>query len=289
MKSNSILAILSMAACLGGPVSTAAPTADQVALKIDLVAWGESIPNLTLKAGRNNDPVTALAFRYSKPIAYTGPRVLEISQASGTPQQAAADATAQIPPELVARREDNPNLVALAMLPTDSKHVTVLLAPAAGGTFLAYVLDDDPTKLPLGRMRIHNLSPLPIALRCNNSSTSKLQPKQAAVVEPTNQEVIYELAYQKDDAWVEQENNIATVKEDEQVQLVVLKSDATFFTSNDGSRSGYLQTVILRRSKNDVGVLAELDAATKSTIVARNLAQEAEAEKNARKKPARKP
>ena len=290
MKSNLFLLVVPIVVGLCPATAAAAPsTADQVSMKIDLVAWGESIPGLSLKAGRGGEPVTALAFRYSKPLAYTGPCVLEISQVSGTAPQAAADATAQIPAELLARRKDNPNLVALAHLPGGSKHVTVLLAPAVGGTFLAHVLDDDPTKLPFGRLRIHNLSPDFIALRCNNTTTSKLKPKEAVVVEPKNQEVIYELAYQKEGEWVEQENNLASVKEDEQVQLVVLKSEASFFTSNDGSRSGYLQTVILRRSKTNVGVLAELDTATKTTIEARGKAQEEEAERNARRKPARKP
>ena len=94
------------------------------------------------------------------------------------------------------------------------------------------------------------------------------------------------MAYQKDGEWVEQENNIATVRADEQAQLIVLQSDASFFASNDGSHSGFLQTVVLRRSKKDFGTLAELDSAAKSAIVARNQAQEDAMERKMHKKPA---
>lgn len=253
-------------------------------MKIDLVAWGETITGLTFKSGSHSAPVTALAFRYSKPIAYSGPGILEISRAPGSSSpEVTAAATAQILPAITARRKDNPNLVALAILPAESKHVTVLLAPAAAGTYVAYVLDDDPSKLPLGRLRIHNLSPHLIAMRCNNTVTTKLQPKQAVVVEPKKREVIYELAYQKDGAWVDQENNIATVREDEQAQLIVLQSEAEFFTSNDGGRAGFLQTVILRRNKNSIA-LTEMDPAAKSALEERLKREEEETERKHRPK-----
>jgi len=300
MKYNIQLALLPIVACLSSALPASAQKAtQQVSMKIDVVSWGETIPGLTLKSNKAGTPVTALAFRYSKPVTYAGPNILEISQKpEGAPQPGApiaaptavpaaapADA-ASVLAAILTRRKDNPNLVALAPLPIDSKHVTVLLAPGAAGTFMAYVLDDDPSKLPFGRLRIHNLSPIFIAMRCNNATVSKLHTKDAVVVAPKNREVIYELAYEKDGEWVEQENNLATVKDDEQVQLVVLQSDATFFASTDGSRSGFLQTVILRRSKDDLGALADLDAATKAAIVARNLAQEEAAEHKGHSKPA---
>jgi hypothetical protein len=112
-----------------------------------------------------------------------------------------------------------------------------------------------------------------------------LLPKQAVVIEPKNREVIYELAYEKDGEWIEQENNIAMVRDDEQAQLVVLQSDASFFTSTDGSKSGYLQTVILRRSQTDYGVLRELTAAEKKALDEQNRKEEAEMEKRATQKP----
>ncbi len=326
MRSNIHSTLLPALACLcfASPAFAQKAT-QQVAMKIDVVSWGETIPGLSIKSGKAGVPVTALAFRYSKPVTYVGPNILEISRNSATAPAAPAAAATPAAPEapadpedpatppppatpaapaaapnpaatadsaallnaaIPAKRKDNPNLVALALLPSDSSHVTVLLAPAASGTYLAYVIDDDPSKLPFGRMRIHNLSPHYIAMRCNGSVLSKLHTKEAVVVEPKNHEVIYEMAYQKDGEWVEQENNIATVRADEQAQLIVLQSDATFFASNDGSHSGFLQTVILRRSKKDFGTLAEMDSAAKSAIVARNQAQEDAMERKMHKKPA---
>ena len=288
MKFETVLAPLAAIVSLWSALPAAAQTAT-VSVKIDLVAWGESITGLSLKSGNGNTPVTAYAFRYSKPVSYTGPNVLEIYRTpeAGEPAAPAANAgaAAEIPPALAARRKENPNLVSLAVLPTTSKHVTVLLAPAAAGTYQAYVVDDDPAKLPLGQLRIHNLCPLNIAVRCNGDKSGKLLPKQAVVIEPKNREVIYELAYEKDGEWIEQENNIAMVRDDEQAQLVVLQSDASFFTSTDGSKSGYLQTVILRRSQTDYGVLRELTAAEKKALDEQNRKEEAEMEKRATQKP----
>lgn len=113
---------------------------------------------------------------------------------------------------------------------------------------------------------------------------AKLETKQSVLAKPKSNEVIYELAYEKDAAWVEQENNIVAVKEEEQAQLMVLQSDASFFTSSDGSKSGFLQTVVLRRSKIDYGMLTELTAAQKKEIHEANLKEEAEMEKRATQK-----
>lgn len=240
-----------------------------VSLKIDLVAWGADIPGLSVKAGSNNAGVTALAFRYSKPVTYSGPSVLEISQnASVTvvkedkgahPDEAIPEvspakpgtADSTVPPAILERRKTNPSLVALALLPTTSKRVTVLLAPGPGGTFQTFVIDDDPTKLPFGQLRIHNFSPMTIALRCNGANPKELKGKESYVVQPNGKEVVYELAYMKDDAWKMQENNLIRVNPDEQAQMIVLKSNDQYFASSDGSRTGFLQVVTLRRSKNE--------------------------------------
>jgi hypothetical protein len=249
-----------------------AQTADgstPVSLKIDLVAWGADIPGLSVKAGTNNAGVTAMGFRYSKPVNYSGPNILEISQNASTaianedggkhadeavpeasPTKAGAIST-DVPPAIQERRKKNPSLVALAMLPTTSKRVTILMAPGPGGTFQTFVIDDDPTKLPFGQLRIHNFSPMTIALRCNGTAPKELKGKEAMLVAPQGNEVVYELAYMKDDAWKMQENNLVKVMADEQAQMIILKSDVNYFKSSDGSRTGFLQVVTLRRSKNE--------------------------------------
>ena len=290
MKSRLLLTTVSIAVSFMAGLPARAQSDDAVSMKIDLVAWGESIPGLTLKSPKGKEPLTALAFRYSKAVNYSGPVLLEIFQgtagtvapADDTPPAAADPASIKdIAAELALRRKKEPSLVSLAILPAASKHVTVLLAPAAAGTFQAYVIDDDPSKLPFGRMRIHNLSPHPIAMRCNNKAASILKTKGSVVVSPQNKEIIYELAYQIDGEWVTQENNLATVKDSEQAQLVVLKSDADFFTSQDGSRSGFLQTVILRRQRDGAGELPELAESEKTAILERAKQEEEEMEKQA--------
>ena len=257
-------------------------------MKIDLVAWGESISGLTLKSAKTGDPVTALPFRYSKPLNYSGPTVLEIHQgsasAASTGEQPAAAASVtpnNVAAVLAERRKKDPTLVALAILPSASSHATVLLAPATGGTFQPYVIDDDPSKLPYGKLRIHNLSPVPIAMRCNNKAAQVLKTKESFVVPAVNKEVIYELAYQDNGEWTTQENNIATVTDQEQAQLVILKSDASFFTSQDGSRAGFLQSVVLRRDKNQTAAMPVISEAEKAAIGERVKAQEREAEQKA--------
>lgn len=273
MKSELLLPAIALAASFLAPFSASAQSAgNDVSMKIDFVAWGETISGLSLKSASSDSTITALSFRYSKPVSYSGPAVMEIHQksGSGSPQAAAGvDAATGIPQALAERRKKEPTLVSLVPLPAGASHVTVLLAPAAGGTYQPYVINDDPSKLPLGRLRIHNLSPYPIAMRCNNKTGGELKTKGSMLVQPQNREVIYELAYQNEGEWVMQENNITTVNDDEQAQLVVLKSDANFFTSQDGSTSGFLQTVVLRRSKSAMGDMPELAEGEKKALLDR--------------------
>ena len=237
-------------------VAIATTASAQVSIKADLVSWGEDIPGLTLKSGGKGEPVTALAFRYSKPVHYSGPEVMEIHQdpAIAAKATAASQNTAAIPAELLERRKKEPTLVALAKLPANSRRVTVLIAPASSGTYQTYVIDDDPTKLPLGELRILNYSPVKIAMRCNGRAVNEMKTKDSMVVPPKQDgQVVYELAYDNKGKWKMQENNLLTVNPKEQVQLIVLKSDADFFTNSDGGRSGFLQKVVLRRPSEEAG------------------------------------
>jgi len=235
-------------------VALASAASAQVSVKADLVAWGADIPGLTLKSAGKGEPVTALAFRYSKPIRYSGAEVMEIHQdaASAAKATEGSQNTAAIPPELMERRKKDPTLVALAKIPVGSSRVTVLIAPASAGTYQTYVIDDDPTKLPAGKLRILNYSPVKIAMRCNGKEAKEMATKDAFVVSPQpDGQVVYELAYDNNGKWKMQENNLLAVNPKEQVQLIVLKSDADFFTNSDGGRSGFLQKVVLRRPPED--------------------------------------
>ncbi len=227
-----------------------APVAVEVSMKLDFVAWGSAIDGLAVKVGSKEVAVTALSFQYSKAVNYSGSSILEITQMpGGAAKPPVAPTDGKIPlSEFEKRRKENPNLVALAYLPAGSRRVTILITPTGNATYQTYVIDDDPTKLPLGQLRIHNHSPMHIALRCNRKKPVELKLKQSAVIVPVDQNVIYELAYEKNGKWNMQENNCMQVSEKEQVQLIVLKSNAKFFTSSDGSRGGFLQTVVLRRN-----------------------------------------
>lgn len=245
-----------------------------VRVRVDLVAFGETISGLVLSSSSNKKPVTALAFRYSETLVYKGPRIVEISQSGGRKVAEPVDLEkhpdasvlppepkAKNPPEgapqpgkyikeILKRREKNPDLVALAVIPAGARHVTILLAPSEQETYRAYVINDDPTKLPFGKVRIHNYCKHPIAMRFNNSQPDIIRPFKTRKVTPRNKQVIYQLAYPRRKKWKIQENNLVAVQPDEQVQMIVLRSQSSFFTSSDGSRGGVLQVATLRRKKN---------------------------------------
>ncbi len=268
--------LLPAAACLAVmaffPASAQNAGQPMVSMKIDLVAWGDDINGLTLKKGDSNGDLTALGFRYSTPVTYSGPLVMEIYQTGSAalapdvelsqddkdhqlmpliveeaPPQPGEEARTPIAIELEKRRLENPDLVALAQLPGRScKHATILLAPAAAGTFIAYVIDDDPSKLPAGKLRVHNLSPYDVAIACNGE-TKELKTRGSHVFNAVDETIIYELAYKQDDQWIVQENNILSVRPTDQLQMVILRSRNQFFLSADGSTGGFLQLVTLRR------------------------------------------
>jgi len=219
-----------------------------VNLQIDFVAWGDSIENLTVKAGSKQVPIEALAFTYSKPLKYSGANVVEIYHSSSN-TAASVDPSQEtaISPQLIALRKQRPGLAAIATVPSSSQRVTILIAPAAGGTFQTYVIDDDPSKLPLGQLRVHNYSNELVALKCNEKPVGPLKTGQAALAIPVSGRIHYQLAYQKKEKWKIQEDNIMHVGPREQVQMVILKSDNQHFVSYDGTRSGYLQMAVLRR------------------------------------------
>ncbi|WP_367872135.1 hypothetical protein [Luteolibacter sp. Populi] len=252
MKFNSISCSAAALLLLG--TLSAARAQDTVSMKLDVVSWGEDITGLSLTAAGKASPITARAFTYSTPVRYNGPAVMEIHQEGGG---AAADKAAgeknaaAIPAELKALRAKDPTIVALAKLPVGSRRATVLIAPAQGGTYQTFVIDDDPSKLPFGKLRVHNYTPFKIAMKLNGKQGAPMKTRDSFVVEPKDGQVIYELAYEQNGAWTTQENNLIPVRPDEQVQLIILKSDAGFFLSGDGSRSGFLQSVSLRRPEKE--------------------------------------
>lgn len=246
-----------------------------VSMKIDVVAWGDTIGGLSFKSGKKEGAITAKAFTYSEPVNYSGPRILEIHKSGnagaesatggGTPEDKdhesiplafdepeegkVAPKTA-LAKELAKRREEDSTLVALVPLPSNARWVTVLLAPAGEGTYQGYVINDDPSKLPLGKLRVHNLSVHEIAMKFDGGQGAKMKPRDTFLVNAANGQSIYQLAYRKGEKWKVQENNVIPVRPDEQTQLVVLRSRNQFFLSADGASGGFLQTVTLRRSAN---------------------------------------
>lgn len=245
-----------------------------VSLKLDVVAWGDEIGGLSFKSSDKNAAITALAFRYSEPVSYSGPALMEIfkngdGDAKSNPQtsedelkhqlaslqgkESAADKSSPaakqgLALELEKRRQKAPDLVALAPLPAGCARATVLLAPVGDGTYLAYVIDDDPSKLPVGDLRIHNLSQLPVAVKINGKTTLEMKSRDSRVVPVANEQIIYDLAFKLDEEWKFQEHNILQVFAKHQTQMIILKSENSQFKSSDGSTSGFLQVVLLRRT-----------------------------------------
>lgn len=245
--------IARFASCLALILPLAAQESGTVSMKLDFVAWGPEIGGLTLKAGDGSEAITALPFRYSKPVAYSGPATLELHQNSALAAKLTegADNSAPMPAELEKRRKEHPTLVALARLPSSSKRATILIAPAKAGTYQTVVIDDDPSKFPAGRLRVMNYSPLKIAMGFHGEPPRPLATRESALVTPREGEVTYSLAYDNRGKWKMQENNVLRIATDEQVQFIVLKSEDEHFRSSDGSRSGFLQTVVLRRPAKD--------------------------------------
>lgn len=155
--------------------------------------------------------------------------------------------TNRLAAELQKRREKTANLVALAELPAGSNRATVLLAPVGDGTFIAYVIDDDPTKLPVGKLRIHNLSPYPIAMRVDRGKIQEIAPRGSIVVPVTDEQISYDLSYKVEEEWKFQEHNFLQIFAKDQTQMVILRSANSHFLSSDGSSGGFLQAVTLRR------------------------------------------
>ena len=276
--SNAIGPLLLLATLTAASLPRARGQAEEpVKVRVDLVAWGDEIRSLSFDKSVTIGKLTALPFTYSESVTYTGPPLMAIYQGEDSRQQepptvlgpdgkripvpAPARTTTKLPEddaaqpktgilaELERRRQKEPRLAALVPLPRGCPRVTVLLAPVGKGIFQAYVIDDDPAKLPPGKVRVHNLSPHPVSIRCAGAKEGKaLKPRDAFIADAPEGYFAYELAYQKDGAWEYQENNVVPVRAGDQVQFIVLQSEHGFFLSLDGSKSGFLQLVVLRRT-----------------------------------------
>jgi hypothetical protein len=236
-----------------------------VAAKINFIAWGDAISGLSLKSEGAGMTFQAESFTYSNSIAYRGPAIVEIFQAAGAPDGASADSApaaekkeasddaakpkSALAQELDRRRAKDASLVALARIPAGCTRATVLLQPLGNGTYQAYVINDDPSQLPPGKLRIQNLSPFPISIKVATSEKPlQVKPNQQITVPAQEGNLIYELSYLQGTEWKYQENNIVRVSPTEQTQMLVLRSENEFFVSSGGSIGGFLQNVVLRRT-----------------------------------------
>jgi len=239
---------------------------EEVNMLIDVVAWGDDITGLYLgDPGSEAGAVHAHSFRYgSEPERYSGARWLAIYQprantqdqdAARPPQggDASGSSRRQVPLTLAERRVMEPSLVALVQLPRDARRATVLLSPAGDGTYNGYVINDDPSRLPPGKLLVHNLSPHTIAMQFGNNKPAIIEPRGEYLFEDSQKYLPYRLAYQikyqpeEANDWKIQGSNIMKLSADEQTQMLILRSDNQHFLSSSGARSGYLQKVILRR------------------------------------------
>lgn len=276
MRSSPLIAAL----CLLSTTLTAAngQQAEHVNMLIDLVAWGDDIYGLHLGSLADvDDGVDALSFRYGKePVRYSGPPLLAIYQSEGAENEATpfvmtakdeenlarpllAEAAqgpsgnggeGQISPLLAERRMEEPSLVALVELPTNSRRATLLLAPAASGTYVGHTIHDDPSRLPVGQLLVHNLCENEIAMKFGEGELVVLNPRESYLVKPSKEYLAYttyKLGYRDEGVWKVQESNVIRLSPDEQTQMFILKSDNQFFRSSSGGRSGYLQMITLRR------------------------------------------
>lgn len=249
-----------------------------VDMQIDLVAWGDDVHGLRLGSlDDSEDGIDALSFRYGNEAAsYSGSPLLAIYQSKGatkkeipyaiTPEggevfarplvsESAQESLANggkrlIPPLLAERRLKEPSLVALVELPLNARRVTLLLAPAAEGTYTGYVINDDPSRLPVGQLLVHNLCEKEIAMKFGSGELVVLKPSQSFLVKPADEYLTYttyKLGYLNEGSWKIQETNVMRLSPEAQNQLIVVRNDNEFFRSSTGGRSGFLQTVTLRR------------------------------------------
>lgn len=270
MKSNCLLFAAVFGPLLFSPL--AAQDAPKVQATLDFVAWGEDLTGVEIAEGTQHVAATALAFRYSQPVKYNGTQTLSIywnkaatppssaplkgspappSPAPAVPAKGGTPVDSdKIPDELAKRREKEPNLAAIVPLIAGASQMTILLAPGPQNSFRCYVIDDEPTRFPWGKIRVHNYAAIPIGVKMNQGKMTALK-NQESVIAPTGADgsLVYELAYPKDGKWKMQENNVLQVQPNEQVHFIVLQSDASFFRSSDGSKGGFLQSVTLRREK----------------------------------------
>ncbi|MFT6794634.1 MAG: hypothetical protein ACJAR1_002645 [Rubritalea sp.] len=246
---------------------------NKVKVRVDIISMSENIPGLYL-GKKKNKTVNALAFRYHETLKYNGNRVIQISQGSTKdtePQfevskedekdalkpltakelpKIEADKESELLKTITKLREKNPDLVALATVPPGSRQITILLIPAGDNIYSTLVFDDDPSKMPYSKMKIHNFCKHRISMKFSNAKPAIIKPGKMYMVDPKGKQTVsYLLSYPKKKKWKPQESNIIRVTKNQQVRMIILSSKSSFFKSSSGARGGHLQVAVLRRDR----------------------------------------
>lgn len=71
------------------------------------------------------------------------------------------------------------------------------------------------------------------------------------IIPATHEQISCDLAYRVENEWKFQEHNFMPVRAKEQTQMIIVKSNNSYFQSADGSSGGFLQVVTLRRAASE--------------------------------------
>ena len=201
---------------------------DLITTAFTVICCGRMDPPAYLQGGHLQS-LQLSPFKRSPVYTYTGPAELTL-----------------YPPPLPGEKKDAvpPNVGTIRFTPGVKRHTVLLFGSEKG--YESRVIVDDQEKFPVGTVRLYNLCPIPVAVRCNQSATIQLAPNQSEIVKPrADQVVITESAYQLNGEWIRADDDFIPARPTDQTSVFFLISGDKYFVSTDGV-SRQMQMVVLR-------------------------------------------
>lgn len=216
------------------------PDAPQVSIRFRAIGWAGDSTTLVFKQNGKWTRLKAPLFSYSEPYQYQGPSNLELFTAEPLPPPVITlDGTGgfsvneNTKPDVIHVAPDAVPAVSVSIDPRIRR--ATLLVGESGGKHNILVIGDNEDDFPPGQVRLYNVTPYRMAIRCNKTTTITLNSNECHVAQAgSNEELTLEPAYEINGKWKKLVSKRIAARRGYQATHFFLQSGSNYFRAMDG-------------------------------------------------------
>lgn len=233
LRTIPLLALTTICAC-------GASDAPQVSLKFRAIGWAGESTTLVFKQNGKWTRLKAPLFAYSEASQYQGPSNLDLYTAEPLPPPVITlDGTGGFSTNENTKNDVihvAPDAIPAVSVSIDARiKRATLLVGESGGKYNVSVVDDNQDDFPPGQVRLYNVTPYRMAIRCNKTTTIALNPNECRIVQAgVDEELTVEPAYEINGKWRKLVSKRIAARSGYQATHFFLQSGSNYFRSMDG-------------------------------------------------------